>query len=62
MYIQWGRVFAWDRHNLRKIKAHRIDAFCRGDPVLIYEQEAESEIRYDAGQKRDYMDRRAPGE
>ncbi len=44
-------VFDWDRHNLRKIKAHRLtrveveDALSR-DPMLIYEQDAEGEVRY----------------
>jgi hypothetical protein len=52
-------VFDWDQNNLKKIRAHRIkveeveQALSR-DPVLIYEQ--------DAGQKRDYLERRARGE
>jgi uncharacterized DUF497 family protein len=91
-------VFDWDRNNLTKIKAHRLkaaeveEALSR-DPVLIYEQDADGELRYvyygethrgrliamvithrdgkirvitaydlDAGQKRDYLKRRARGE
>ena len=91
-------VFDWDRNNLRKIRAHRIkqveveQALSR-DPILIYEQDANGEVRYvyygetegnrliavvltergekirvitaydlDAGQKRDYLERRAQGE
>ena len=91
-------VFDWDRNNLRKIRDHRIkqieaeQALSR-DPILIYEQDANGEIRYvyygeternrmiavvlterdekirvitaydlDAGQRRDYMNRRAQGE
>jgi uncharacterized DUF497 family protein len=44
-------VFEWDRHNLRKIRAHRLtraeveDALSR-DPILVYEQDAQDEIRY----------------
>jgi len=44
-------VFAWDRNNLRKIRAHRIkqveveQALSR-DPILIYEQDADGERRY----------------
>jgi uncharacterized DUF497 family protein len=91
-------VFDWDRNNLKKVKAHRLkvteveEALSR-DPVLVYEQDAGSEVRYvyygetqrgrliamviteregkirvitaydlDAGQKRDYLKRRARGE
>jgi uncharacterized DUF497 family protein len=91
-------VFDWDQSNLRKIRAHRIkpaeveEALSR-DPILIYEQTADGELRYvyygetgasrllaivltergekirvitaynlDAGQKRDYLERRAQGE
>ncbi len=91
-------VFDWDRNNLTKIRAHRVQveeveqALSR-DPVLIYEQDASGEARYvyyggterdrllaivpterndkirvitaydlDAGQKRDYLERRARGE
>jgi hypothetical protein len=44
-------MFAWDRHNLRKIRAHRIEPeeveqALSSDPVLIYEQNFEDEIRY----------------
>ena len=44
-------VFDWDRHNLRKIKAHRLTrteveyALAR-DAIPIYEQDAEGEVRY----------------
>jgi uncharacterized DUF497 family protein len=91
-------VFDWDQNNLRKIRAHRIKAHeveqaLARDPVLIYEQDADGEVRYvyygeadggrllaivvteredkirvitayelDAGQKRDYLERRARGE
>ena len=87
-------MFEWDRHNLRKIKAHKISAdeveeALSISPVLIYEQDADAESRYvyygetaglrllavvlternerirvitaydlDAGQKRDYLERR----
>ena len=91
-------VFDWDRNSLRKIRAHRIkqveveQALSR-HPILIYEQDANGEVRYvyygeterdrmiavvltereerirvitaydlDAGQKRDYLNRRAQGE
>jgi uncharacterized DUF497 family protein len=44
-------VFDWDRHNLKKIKAHRleateVEAALSREPILIYEQEAGSEARY----------------
>jgi uncharacterized DUF497 family protein len=91
-------VFDWDRNNLRKIKAHDVTAAevtqaLSGDPILIYEQDADGEIRHvyygeternrllavvlternqrirvitaydlDAGQKRDYRERRTQGE
>ncbi|MGD0616222.1 MAG: BrnT family toxin [Bryobacteraceae bacterium] len=91
-------MFDWDRNNLRKIRAHRIEAeeveqALSREPILIYEQTAEDEARYvyygetvrnrllavvlterdnkirvitaydlDAGQKRDYLDRRTRGE
>ncbi|MCX6598361.1 MAG: BrnT family toxin [Acidobacteria bacterium] len=91
-------MFDWDRHNLRKIKAHKISAeeveqALEISPILIYEQDAEVEPRYvyygetsslrllavvlterdgairvitayelDAGQKRDYLERRLRGE
>ena len=91
-------VFDWDRHNLKKIQAHRVgmteaeEALSR-EPILIYAQDADGEARYvyygeternrllaivltergnkirvitaydlDAGQKRDYLERRARGE
>lgn len=91
-------MFDWDRHNLKKIKAHGIRAgeveqALSISPVLIYDQFAEGEPRYvyygetaslrllaivlterndrirvitaydlDAGQKRDYLERRLKGE
>jgi uncharacterized DUF497 family protein len=91
-------MFQWDRGNLRKIKAHKIEqeeaeqALLNG-PILVYSQEVESEPRFvyygetnagrllaviitergdnirvvtsydlDAGQRRDYIERRAQGE
>lgn len=91
-------VFDWDQSNLKKIKEHRIkraeveQALSR-EPILIYEQNVNGEVRYvyygetdrnrllaivmterdnrirvitaydlDAGQKRDYLERRARGE
>ena len=91
-------VFDWDEDNLRKIRAHRVkpaeveEALSR-EPILIYQQDANGEVRYvyygeternrllaivltergdrirvitaydlDAGQKRDYLERRARGE
>jgi uncharacterized DUF497 family protein len=90
-------MFDWDRNNLKKIRAHRVEAeeveqALSREPILIYEQAAE-EARYvyyaetvrnrllavvltergdkirvitaydlDAGQKRDYLERRARGE
>ena len=98
MHIQLGGVFDWDRHNLKKIKAHGIDAAeveetLSFSPIAIYEQDAGGESRYvyygetaslrllavvlterndkirvitayelDAGQKRDYFERRLKGE
>ena len=91
-------MFEWDRNNLRKIRAHRIkreevEQALRNDPIPIYEQDVEGELRVvyygetnagrflavivmergddirvvtayrlDAGQKRDYLRRRAQGE
>jgi uncharacterized DUF497 family protein len=91
-------AFEWDESNLRKIKAHRVtvaevEEALSHEPILIYEQEADGEVRYvyygetvlsrllaivatehnnkirvitayglDAGQKRDYLERRARGE
>jgi uncharacterized DUF497 family protein len=44
-------VFDWDENNLRKIKAHRVSAAeveqaLSREPVLVYEQEADGEMRY----------------
>jgi uncharacterized DUF497 family protein len=44
-------VFDWDQHNLRKIKAHRVTAAEVEEalsitPVLIYDQDADGEVRY----------------
>ncbi len=44
-------MFEWDRHNLKKIKAHGINAeeveqALSISPVLIYEQDAQAESRY----------------
>ncbi len=44
-------MFDWDRHNLRKIRAHRIKAeevekALSNAPILIYEQDVEGEVRY----------------
>lgn len=91
-------MFDWDQNNLRKIRAHRIENVeveeaLASDPVLIYQQDADDEVRFvyygetkrkrllaivlterddkirvitaydlDAGQKRDYLERRAQGE
>ena len=43
-------MFDWDRNNLRKIRAHRIEAeeveqALSREPILIYEQTAEDEAR-----------------
>ena len=87
-------MFEWDRHNLKKIKAHKVNAIeveeaLSISPILIYEQDVDGESRYvyygetaglrllavvlterngkirvitayelDAGQKRDYLERR----
>ena len=91
-------MFDWDRHNLKKIKAHGLDAAeveeaLSISPIAIYEQDADGEPRYvyygetaglrlvavvlterngkirvitayelDAGQKREYLERRLKGE
>jgi uncharacterized DUF497 family protein len=91
-------MFKWDRNNLRKIRAHRIkreetEQALLNDPIPIYEQNVEGELRFvyysetnagrllavivterrddlrvvtaydlDAGQRRDYLRRRAQGE
>lgn len=91
-------MFDWDENNLKKIRAHRIEAdevehALSREPILIYEQDAGDESRFvyyaeternrllaiilterqdkirvitaydlDAGQKRDYLERRSQGE
>lgn len=91
-------MFDWDRNNLRKIRAHRIEReeaeqSLLNDPVPVYEQDIGGERRFvyygetdskrllavivtergdkirvvtaydlDAGQKRDYLERRMHGE
>jgi uncharacterized DUF497 family protein len=44
-------MFEWDEHHLRKIRAHRIERTeveqaLSNDPVLIYDQTFEAEVRY----------------
>ena len=44
-------MFDWDRHNLRKIRAHGItqqeaEQALANDPIAIYEQDADGEPRY----------------
>lgn len=44
-------MFEWDRNNLRKIRAHTIEPgeveeSLTNDPLLIYEQNVEGEIRF----------------
>lgn len=44
-------MFEWDKSNLRKIRVHRIkvaevEQALSGDPILIYEQTADDELRY----------------
>jgi uncharacterized protein len=44
-------VFDWDRHNLKKIQAHGVQAAeveqaLAISPILIYEQDANGESRY----------------
>jgi len=44
-------VFDWGSNNLRKIRAHRIkskevEEALSNDPIPIYEQDIEGEIRY----------------
>jgi uncharacterized DUF497 family protein len=44
-------VFEWDRNNLRKIRVHRIkpeevEQGLSNSPILIYEQDAQGELRY----------------
>ena len=91
-------MFEWDRHNLRKIRTHRIkqeeaESVLLNDPIPIYEQDVLGERRFvyygetavgrllavivterggnirvvtaydlDAGQRRDYIERRLQGE
>lgn len=91
-------MFEWDLNNIGKIRAHRItqeeaEQALLNDPILIYEQDVEGEIRFvyygetnagrllavvateragklrvvtayelDAGQRREYLQRRAQGE
>lgn len=44
-------MFEWDRHNLKKIRAHRVNVIEAEEPlsispILIYEQDADGESRY----------------
>lgn len=44
-------MFDWDASNLRKIRAHRIEAeeveqALSNDPIPIYEQDVDGEVRY----------------
>jgi len=44
-------MFDWDKNNLRKIKAHRIkveevERALSNDPIPIYEQDVDGEMRY----------------
>jgi uncharacterized DUF497 family protein len=44
-------MFEWDRNNLRKIRAHgirpeEVEESLANDPLLIYEQQVEGEIRF----------------
>lgn len=44
-------MFDWDRNNLRKVRGHRIrreeaEQALSNDPILVYEQEVEGEIRF----------------
>jgi hypothetical protein len=44
-------VFDWDENNLRKIRTHRIKAdeverALSNDPIPVYEQDVEGEVRY----------------
>jgi hypothetical protein len=46
-----GAMFEWDRNNLRKIRAHRIDRdeaeqTLLNDPIPIYEQYVGAEVRF----------------
>jgi uncharacterized DUF497 family protein len=44
-------MFEWDRNNLRKVRAHRIESeeaeqALLNDPTAIYEQYVEGELRF----------------
>lgn len=44
-------MFEWDRNNLRKIEAHRIkreeaEQALVNDPIPVYEQDVEGEVRF----------------
>ena len=44
-------MFEWDRNNLHKIRAHHIkheeaEQALLNDPIPVYEQEVEGEIRF----------------
>ena len=44
-------MFDWDRHNLKKIKAHglepaEVEHALTSSPILVYEQDAEGEARW----------------
>ena len=44
-------MFDWDRNNLRKIRAHRIkreeaEQALLNDPIPIYEQDVDGELRF----------------
>jgi uncharacterized DUF497 family protein len=44
-------VFDWDENNLRKIRAHRIkpdevEAALSNNPILLYEQDVQGEVRF----------------
>ncbi len=44
-------MFEWDRHNLKKIRAHGVTAAeveqaLSINPILAYEQDADGECRY----------------
>ena len=44
-------MFEWDEHNLRKIRAHQIERreveqALSNDPVLVYDQTSEADVRY----------------
>jgi len=44
-------VFDWDENNLRKIRKHRIkreeaEGALSSDPILMYEQDIQGELRY----------------